>query len=84
MNIIPCLLVISFVKIENSPIVVGLSRPRVYLDGLGEISDGLVILLFTFGIGKPPIEVSDSILRVSLNGFIKVVDGSIMKYGVRA
>ncbi len=41
------LIVLIFLRISKSPIVVSVSKPRVYLYSLGEISDGFVILVLS-------------------------------------
>jgi len=65
------LIILAFFKIGTSPNDLILSLPWVYFNGLTEVCDRSIILAF-MAIEKSSAEVSQRILRVYLQSFIKI------------
>ena len=74
---IPCLLVFSFEKIGNPPLIVCISLAKVYLNGLGKLSDGFVIVAFHI-VEIPPSLVKACNPRIFLDDLDNISNGFIL------
>jgi hypothetical protein len=75
MDIIPCLLLFFFIEMGKPPIVVSISMPKVYLNGLAKIEDRLVILAFALTIPNSAIVLERLAPVDDSNGSSEVFQG---------